>query len=344
MPNYSRREFLILSAVSGAGMLAAHTLPSVLEGPPLKVGIIGTAQKCRDLVESIRDLSGSRIAALSYVSLNRTDSLQVRMNSTAGITAYADPHALISHEGIDFLILSVPADRQGDLLSHALERGLHTLVETPLAPCLPFSQRTGERLCLQLLPQNVLMSTCSPTFAQGSEGFDSVEIDHIATSDATWDSARHIQQWLAHECGDALDVGAELLEVGNPNDCAVATVTDSARRTHTFTVRYLYKSAQKRKRMIASVTVPWEHDNNAATLIPTSHSTLSARRNGGSFRTQLVPRTGDITTIYLRNFAEAARQKDQGTLLHPLEASLPRIQKHTSRAAERYKTHPLRYA
>src|SRR5439155_18998738 len=109
--------------------------------PVIRCAIVGAGSVVEDLhLSALRGLPEVELAAICEIDRHRARQFQQR----AGIPrAYSSLDELLTHDqGIDFVDIATPAHTHYDLVKQALGRGLHVLVEKPLA----LSARQGAEL------------------------------------------------------------------------------------------------------------------------------------------------------------------------------------------------------
>src|SRR5437868_1581044 len=99
--------------------------------PKLRVGIIGLGwYAAGGLVPSLRATGRAEVVAASRRSADRL----AMAKRDLGIPAtYTDWREMLAKEALDAVVVSTPHDQHAEPTLAALERGLHVLLEKPLA-------------------------------------------------------------------------------------------------------------------------------------------------------------------------------------------------------------------
>ncbi len=97
-------------------------------GPPLRMGVVGVGVMGSNHARVIAELPG-----LVLTGIVDTDSDQARVVSgTLGCTAFSDLDGLLDH-GVDAVTIAAPTHCHHDLAIACIRRGVHVLVEKPIA-------------------------------------------------------------------------------------------------------------------------------------------------------------------------------------------------------------------
>jgi len=124
-----RRSFLkeVGGAMAAPAVVARRALGA--NGRPA-FGVIGTGGRGRFLNRTFQEL-GAQCVALCDVYEPNLD--QARQESPAGAKAYVDYHDLLSHPGIDFVVIATPDHQHRPNLLAALAAGKDVYLEKPLS-------------------------------------------------------------------------------------------------------------------------------------------------------------------------------------------------------------------
>jgi predicted dehydrogenase len=96
----------------------------------IRVGVVGLGYWGPNLVRCLSDLPGCRLTAICD---QNTDALQRISERNPEVQAFSDFSQLINSQTIDALVVATPTATHFKLALQALERGIHVLVEKPLA-------------------------------------------------------------------------------------------------------------------------------------------------------------------------------------------------------------------
>jgi len=129
-----RRTFLTrtMGAIGATFLLpdAADLLP-VLQGPSIKVGIVGAGRQGRAIVTELQKIPQVEIAAICDVSASR---LQTAVGRVAGAQGFADHKALLgTRADVSAIVVATPTHRHRAVVEDALAAGRHVYCESPVA-------------------------------------------------------------------------------------------------------------------------------------------------------------------------------------------------------------------
>ncbi|WP_027892965.1 Gfo/Idh/MocA family protein [Calidithermus chliarophilus] len=110
----------------------------------LRVGILGCGGIARAHARVLLELQDeARLVAFCDRNLHKAQALAAEF--TDGKAAvFADHHALLEHAGLDLLIVALPPYGHSDEVEQAARRGVHLLIEKPIALELPLAWRMVE--------------------------------------------------------------------------------------------------------------------------------------------------------------------------------------------------------
>ncbi|HSL72321.1 MAG TPA: Gfo/Idh/MocA family oxidoreductase [Longimicrobiales bacterium] len=101
----------------------------------LKVGVVGVGSLGFHHARILRDVPGARLVGVHDLDPAR----RAQVAAELGVPAIADQNALL--DGIDACVIAVPTLAHERVACAALERGVHVLVEKPIAPDLDAADR-----------------------------------------------------------------------------------------------------------------------------------------------------------------------------------------------------------
>ncbi len=152
---------------------------------PYKVGIIGYGGFGQFLHHAWRELPGVKVVAV--FGRRRTPRLP------PGIRYYSDWRALLDREGLDIVAVATPPATHAEIACHAMERGVHVLIEKPLATTLEdaeriafTAERTGVRATVDLMMRyNPILSALGEITRDGLLGrLFRVNVENYAAGDS----------------------------------------------------------------------------------------------------------------------------------------------------------------
>jgi len=95
----------------------------------VKIGVIGLGVMGRDHLKSIAALDNTELVAVCDVYRASADQYAAEMN----VTAYYDYHDLLEHQPMDAILIATPHYDHTPITIAAFAKGLHVLVEKPVA-------------------------------------------------------------------------------------------------------------------------------------------------------------------------------------------------------------------
>ncbi len=109
-----------------------------MSGTGLRLGVVGTGSLGFHHARIARELSGVEFAGVYDAAPAR----QQEVASKLGVTAHATLDSLL--DGVDAVVVAVPTQEHEAVAVRALVRGVHTLIEKPIAPTLEAADRILE--------------------------------------------------------------------------------------------------------------------------------------------------------------------------------------------------------
>ena len=103
--------------------------------PPIRMGVVGTGSLGFHHARILRDVDGVEMVGFHEIREPRAREVEAEL----GITWYPDFEALLDR--VDAIVVAVPTTAHEAVAIPALERGIHTLVEKPMAPDLASADR-----------------------------------------------------------------------------------------------------------------------------------------------------------------------------------------------------------
>ncbi|MCV9386679.1 Gfo/Idh/MocA family protein [Reichenbachiella ulvae] len=136
----SRRKFLRLTATSAAAVsIGIHacsskkefTLEEVADSERLKVGVIGTGIRGKNIIQVLNYVPEMKVVAIC-------DTLDFRLKEASDlikhkVVNYTDYQKLLAHDGLDAVIIASPLHEHYRMVMSALDANLHILCEKALA-------------------------------------------------------------------------------------------------------------------------------------------------------------------------------------------------------------------
>lgn len=206
--NISRRRFLdrIVVATAGAGIAAAAPWAAIAQTPVatgnrVRLGVIGTGDRGRALIQNIAKTRNCTVAAIcdTYpVHLDRARKLV-----PAGTPVFADHRAMLDAGGIDAVVIATPLDLHARHTFDSLDAGLHIWCEKAMArtveDCGKMIERAREkRKVLQIGHQRMF----HPTYLSALKRARAGEIGEITQIRASW---HRNNSWRRKVPADATD-------------------------------------------------------------------------------------------------------------------------------------------
>ena len=101
----------------------------------VQTGVIGVGALGYHHARILRDVAGSALVGVHDANPERL----AQVSAELGVTPFSDPHALL--EQIDACVIAVPTQAHERAALDALARGVHVLIEKPIAPSLESADR-----------------------------------------------------------------------------------------------------------------------------------------------------------------------------------------------------------
>lgn len=188
----SRRAFLdrVLAASAGMGMATVAPWTAVAataqaRGDRVRIGVIGTGDRGRALIQNIAKTRNCRVVAICD---NYEPHLaRGRALVPAGTPAYADHRAMLDKGGMDAVVIATPLDLHARQTFDALDAGLHVFCEKAMArtvaDCGAMVERArGKGKVLQIGHQRMF----NPTYLNALKRARAGEIGTITQIRASW--------------------------------------------------------------------------------------------------------------------------------------------------------------
>jgi len=130
----TRRDFMVHTA----GALAAFTLVPDLaggtppvQGPPLKVGLVGAGRQGRAIVAELQKLPSVEVAAVCDTTAGRLEAMLGRVKGAEG---FSDHRTLLDRRpDVTALVVATPTHLHRAIVEDTLGAGRHVYCESPLA-------------------------------------------------------------------------------------------------------------------------------------------------------------------------------------------------------------------
>lgn len=107
-------------------------------GAPLPVGVIGVGSLGYHHARLLRGIEGVRLVGVHDIDRPRSDAVAAEF----GVRSFADADGLLST--VEAVVVAVPTSAHARVAIPALERGIHVLIEKPIAPTLDEADRILE--------------------------------------------------------------------------------------------------------------------------------------------------------------------------------------------------------
>ncbi|NNM07224.1 MAG: Gfo/Idh/MocA family oxidoreductase [Gemmatimonadetes bacterium] len=104
-------------------------------GETLRMGVVGTGSLGFHHARILRDVDGVSMAGAFEINPDRADEVSREL----GIEAHSDLESLL--DSTDAVVIAVPTTKHESVAVAALERGVHVLIEKPMAPSLEAADR-----------------------------------------------------------------------------------------------------------------------------------------------------------------------------------------------------------
>lgn len=188
----SRRSFLDRVLMAGAGSVMATAAPwaamaagAEAAGGKVRLGVIGTGDRGRALIQNIAKTRNCTVAAIcdSYAP----NLAKARQWVTSGTPEFADHRALLDARGLDAVVIATPLDMHARHTLDAFDAGLHVWCEKAMArtidDCGAMVKRAQDRgKVLQIGHQRMF----HPTYLNALRRVKAGEIGSITQIRASW--------------------------------------------------------------------------------------------------------------------------------------------------------------
>lgn len=204
----TRRGFIdrVLAASTGIGMATAApwamaAAAGVERGDRVRLGVVGTGDRGRALIQNILKTKNCTVAAIcdSYAPhLARGRALV-----PAGTRSFTDYRAMLDTRGIDAVVIATPLDLHAQQTFMALDAGLHVWCEKAMARTIAdcgamITRARGARKVLQIGHQRMF----HPTYLAARKRAAAGEIGTITQVRASW---HRNKSWRRPVASDATD-------------------------------------------------------------------------------------------------------------------------------------------
>ncbi len=96
---------------------------------PLRIGVVGVGAMGRNHVRVLSDLAGAELVAI----VDAHEPARAALAHRYRVPAYASLEAMLEEQQIDAAVVAVPTVHHHEVVSSLLAKGLHVLVEKPIA-------------------------------------------------------------------------------------------------------------------------------------------------------------------------------------------------------------------
>ncbi len=204
----TRRGFIdrVLAASTGIGMATAApwamaAAAGVERGDRVRLGVVGTGDRGRALIQNILKTKNCTVAAIcdSYAPhLARGRALV-----PAGTRSFTDYRAMLDAKGLDAVVIATPLDLHAQQTFMALDAGLHVWCEKAMARTIAdcgamITRARGARKVLQIGHQRMF----HPTYLAARKRAAAGEIGTITQVRASW---HRNKSWRRPVASDATD-------------------------------------------------------------------------------------------------------------------------------------------
>lgn len=145
----SRRDFLLWSAVAGAGALLA---PAALgSAPPLRLGVVGLGERGLDLVERCHRTPGLQVAALCDLRDDALREASLRLPGEPLLLTSRSRH-LVRDRSVDAILLALPEEAVFPVAEEACRAGRPLVLARPVGLTLEQGESLRDRAAVQGSP------------------------------------------------------------------------------------------------------------------------------------------------------------------------------------------------
>lgn len=181
-----RRDFIKLSTLASFGMIAcASRLPSFEDGNKvLNIGVIGTGDRGTGMISILKDVSHIKVVAVCDIIPFRLEyAVEI-----SGAEGYDDYNELLTHNGLDAVIIATPFGLHDEVCLQAFKAKKHIYCEKTLIKGL---HETQQVLNAYKSSQNLVFQTGHQY--NSSDLYQKVE--QIIQSDYIGDITGFVCQW-----------------------------------------------------------------------------------------------------------------------------------------------------
>lgn len=188
----SRRAFLdrVLIATAGAGVAAAAPWAAIAATAPVsthrvRLGVIGTGDRGRTLIQNILKTRNCTVAAIcDHYAPNLT---RAKALVPSGTPSFADHRALLDARGLDAVVIATPLDLHMRHTLDALDAGVHVWCEKSMARTIAdcgtmIEQARAHGKILQIGHQRLF----NPTYLHALKRIKAGEIGQVTQIRASW--------------------------------------------------------------------------------------------------------------------------------------------------------------
>jgi predicted dehydrogenase len=137
--NLSRRNFIAMSGLAGAGLLlgnplqAAPILTKTSAAKKFKIGIIGCGNRSKALISALNSVPELEIGALCDIVPHKTQQRAQLIKTADKPKHLTSLDELLKQDDLTAIVVVTPNDTHKDIVIAALEAGKHVFCEKPLA-------------------------------------------------------------------------------------------------------------------------------------------------------------------------------------------------------------------
>jgi predicted dehydrogenase len=142
--NLSRRNFITMSGLAGAGLLLGNPLTSqslkaepafaeMTAGKKFKIGIIGCGNRSKALITALNSVPELEIGALCDIVPHKTQQRAQLIKTNDKPKHLTNLDELLKQDDLTAIVVVTPNDTHKDIVIAALEAGKHVFCEKPLA-------------------------------------------------------------------------------------------------------------------------------------------------------------------------------------------------------------------
>jgi predicted dehydrogenase len=109
-------------------------------GGSVRIGVLGAGHWGPNLIRNFRCSERSHVVAIAETDTGRRELVLARY---PGVEGHSDAHALLDRDDLDAVVIATPTATHFRFAKAALARGLHVLVEKPLAHTIAEAEELG---------------------------------------------------------------------------------------------------------------------------------------------------------------------------------------------------------